>query len=831
MKITANQFLIILLSVFCSTVAAQKPRSTSSADIRSALQKLNTVGTVLYVAAHPDDENTRLLSYLAKEKHLRTFYLSLTRGDGGQNLIGKEQSEELGMIRTRELLEARNIDGAQQMFTRANDFGFSKNPEETFSIWDKEKILADVVWAIRKTRPDVIINRFPTTGEGGHGHHTASAILSVEAFDAAADPLRFPEQLKWVQPWQARRLFLNSFIPRNSTTPPPDMSGQIKLDVGTYNPLEGASYGEIAAASRSMHKSQGFGVPSSRGPIIENFKKLKGDTAVADIFENLDFTWKRLHSKETISSSIQNILSTFNDQQPQLSVPALVKLLSEIRNIRDQYWREIKEQEITELIVACAGIFVEVNTNEPQLAPSDSLKITATALSRLSETIQLKRINVASKDSSFNSKLKKNEIVSWESSIVIASGYPVSQPYWLEVPHTKGEFIIPQPEMTGKPWSNPAYSGTFTFESDGVTFDLKVPLTYKWTDPVKGELYRNFEVVPPVSVAATEPNVLLTGAKSVIIPVKVKSTVADFKGVLKLQLPKGFKSVPDSIPFELTASGKEMSFNFELIVPASLQQRNEKLKLTAAVYSNNAVYKHQIRTINYDHIPPLFSLRECVVNLVPVDLKSKITTVGYIEGAGDEVASCLTAAGLKVTILDEAAVMQGNLAAFDAIVTGIRAYNTTDKMDRYYDRLMQYVSDGGTLLVQYNTNNFLSTVSGKIGPYPFKISRDRVTVENAPATLMIPTHPLFNSPNKISEADFNDWVQERGLYFATDIAPEYEKMISWNDPGEKSLDGGLIYARKGKGAFIYTGISFFRQLPAGVPGAYRLMFNLLNGGK
>lgn len=815
----------------CGTVTAQRPGPESASDIRSALLKLNTVGTVLYVAAHPDDENTRLLSYLAKEKHLRTFYLSLTRGDGGQNLIGKEQGEELGMIRTRELLEARNIDGAQQMFTRANDFGFSKNPEETFSIWDKEKILADVVWAIRKTRPDVIINRFPTTGEGGHGHHTASAILSVEAFDAAADPLRFTEQLKWVQPWQARRLFLNSFIPRNSTTPPPDMSGQIKLDVGTYNPLEGASYGELAAASRSMHKSQGFGVPASRGPIIENFKKLKGDTAVSAIFENIDFTWKRVTSKETISASVQSIIASFNDQQPQLSIPALLKLLTDIRNIQDPFWREIKEQEVTAIIVSCAGIFAEANSNEPQLAPSDSLKITAAALTRLSDAVQLKNISVAHRDSTFNTKMKKNEIVSWESSTVIASDCPVTQPYWLEVPHTSGEFIIPRPEFTGKPWTDPAFNATFTFESNGVTFSLKVPVTYKWTDPVKGELYRNFEVVPPVSVAATEPNVLLRGSSQVVIPVKVKSMVPDFKGLLKLQLPKGFKSVPDSIPFELTATGKELSFNFELIVPPGLQQRNEKLSLTAAVHKNGAVYKHQIRTISYDHIPPLFSLRECVVHLVPVDLKSNVTTVGYIEGAGDEVAACLNAAGIKVTILDEAAVMNGNLSAFDAIVTGIRAYNTTDKMDRYYDRLMKYVSDGGTLLVQYNTNNFLSTVSGKIGPYPFKISRDRVTVEGAPATLNNPSHPLFNSPNKISEADFNGWVQERGLYFATETAPEYEKLISWNDPGEKPLDGGLIYARQGKGTFIYTGISFFRQLPAGVPGAYRLMFNLLSGGK
>ena len=831
MKITSRLLLIVLLSVFYGTAVAQKPKTASSADIRSGLLKLKTVGTVLYIAAHPDDENTRLLSYLAKEKHLRTFYLSLTRGDGGQNLIGKEQGEELGMIRTRELLEARNIDGAQQMFTRANDFGFSKNPEETFSIWDKEKILADVVWAIRKTRPDVIINRFPTTGEGGHGHHTASAILSVEAFDAAADPLRFPEQLKWVQPWQARRLFLNSFIPRNSTTPPPDMSGQIKLDVGTYNPLEGASYGEIAASSRSMHKSQGFGVPATRGPIIENFKKLKGDTAVSDIFENIDFTWKRLQSKETISASVETILSSFSDQQPQLSVPSLVKLLSEIRKTDDRYWREIKEQEIIALIASCAGIFVEVNSNEPQLATSDSLKLTSTVLTRLSDSIKLKRIVAATKDSAFNFLMKRNEVVSWESAMVIAADYPVTQPYWLEVPHTIGEFMIPRPELTGKPWSDPAFSGTFTFESDGVTFDLKVPVTYKWTDPVKGELYRYFEVVPPVSVEAEEPNLLLTNSEPVTLAVKVKSTVADFKGVVKLQLPKGFRSVPDSIPFELKGSGKEMSLKFKLIVPANVQQLKEKLKATAVVSGNNSVYKHQIRTIQYDHIPPLFSLRESVVNLIPVDLKSTISTVGYIEGAGDEVASCLKAAGLKVTILDEVAVLSGNLASFDAIVTGIRAYNTTDKMDRYYDRLMQYVSDGGTLLVQYNTNNFLSTVSGKIGPYPFKISRDRVTVENAPATLMNPSHPVFNSPNKITDSDFNGWVQERGLYFATDIAPEYEKLIGWNDPGEKPLDGGLIYARKGKGAFIYTGISFFRQLPAGVPGAYRLMFNLLSGGK
>ncbi|HSY62604.1 MAG TPA: PIG-L family deacetylase, partial [Cytophaga sp.] len=321
-------FVLFLVTLFITNSTLAQTPTVSSADILQKLQKLNTVGSVLYIAAHPDDENTRLLPYLTYERKYRTAYLSLTRGDGGQNLIGKEQGEPLGLIRTQELLAARRIDGAEQFFTRANDFGFSKNPEETFNFWNKDSILADVVWVIRTFKPDVIITRFPTTGEGGHGHHTASAILAVEAFSAAADPARFPEQLKYTTVWQAKSIFWNTFSFGTINTTSED---QIKINIGGYNPLLGRSYGELASENRSMHKSQGFGTAKTRGDNTEYFKQLGGDKVSTDIFENINSTWNRFAATKPIGESISKIISKFDAQHPETIVPDLTALYKQIQ--------------------------------------------------------------------------------------------------------------------------------------------------------------------------------------------------------------------------------------------------------------------------------------------------------------------------------------------------------------------------------------------------------------------------------------------------------------------------------------------------------------------
>lgn len=828
MVLRSVALLTLLISLPFSRIKAQKPATMSSGEIQLAISKMNTLGTVLYIAAHPDDENTRLLSYLANERKFRTVYLSLTRGDGGQNLVGKEQGAGLGMIRTRELLAARSVDGAEQYFSRANDFGYSKSPEETFSIWKKQEILSDVVWAIRLFKPDVIINRFPTTGEGGHGHHTASAILSLEAFKAAADPTQFPEQLKDVEVWQAKRVFLNSFIPRNQ--PPSNFEGHLKMDVGGYNPLLGLSYGEIAAESRSMHKSQGFGVARSRGMQIENFKKQSGDTVVTEIFENVDTTWKRVRSADELSAIFDGALASFDAAHPEKSIPQLVDALKKINKLEKSYWKEYKQKELQKIILACAGLWFEANTGNFQSAPGDSLSLTLSAICRQNANVKLEKVSVAGFDTLLNKSLQKNELLSIQKGMILPKETNYTTPYWLKNRHAQDAYVIDDLSKRGDPWNTDDLKAEFTFVVADEKITCEVPLSYKWTDPVKGELYRYFEVVPPVSISPSNDVMLFTDDSPKSFQVKIKSSVDSISGKIKFTLPGGYSVVPAEQIVHIQGKGKEVSYDFKITLSKNRQQK-ETVILQPWIEIEKNKFDYTVERIQYDHIPPITRLSTCEVKLIHMDLKTNVKKIGYLEGAGDEVATCLRESGFEVSILSESDIRSKNLSSYGAIITGIRAYNTLENIDQLYDPLMKYVEEGGNLIVQYNTNNFLGTVTKNIGPYPFKIGRDRVTVENAPVTFDMPAHPLLNHPNKITTADFDNWIQERGLYFASEIDSSYETILSWNDPGEKPLANGLIIAKKGKGHFIYTGISFFRQLPAGVPGAYRFMTNLINAGK
>lgn len=824
--------IIFTLFLCCATALSQSQSRTgsSASEIQHGFQKLGVLGSVMYVAAHPDDENTRLLSYLANERHFRTVYLSLTRGDGGQNLIGKEQGEELGMIRTRELLEARRVDGAEQFFTRANDFGFSKNPEESFAIWNKEIILSDVVWAIRKYKPDVIINRFPTTGEGGHGHHTASAILAVEAFRAAADPLRFPEQLKNVSVWQAKRIFHNGFVPRGQ--PLPDYTGQIKLDVGNYDPLFGISYGEMAAASRSMHKSQGFGVAASRGITFEYFRKLDGDTSVNEIFEAVETGWNRVKGGAEIQSKVTLLQQQFNTFHPEASLTLLLEILKLVKNTEDTYWRQIKEKEIVDLIAACSGIWIEVNAANYYGIPGDSLNVTTSVISRMLSGITIEKIAINSWDTLPASVIIKNELKSFSKKMLLPEKIVYSNPYWLNTSYSQGLYTVNDSKLIGQPWNEPELRAAITLKINNTSLTYEKPVTHKWTDPVRGELNRPYEIIPAVSINPSDKILVFTNSDKKIIDIQLQCLADSVSGNLKVVAPKGWNITQRADQIMLKGKGTS-KFVQLTIMPVATQSKmqTEPALLEITFETSSSKYDQQITRINYDHIPPLVKLSRSSVKLITVPLNSVAKKIGYIEGAGDEVARCLSQAGFEVTILDDIKIKNEPLNTYDAIITGIRAYNTIQNMDSYYERLMKYVEDGGNLIVQYNTSNFLSSINSPIGPYPFKITRERVTVENASVNFDNPEHFILNTPNKITEDDFKGWVQERGLYFAGELDPAYKTFISMNDPGEKPNTGSIIVAQKGKGYFIYTGISFFRQLPAGVPGAYRLMTNLLNAGK
>jgi LmbE family N-acetylglucosaminyl deacetylase len=813
--------LVIALLFLYNCVIAQTSPPTDMGTIQQNFKKLNTLGSVLYLAAHPDDENTRLLAYLAQEKHYRTGYLSITRGDGGQNLIGNEQSELLGLIRTQELLAARKVDGAEQFFTRANDFGFSKGPEETLKIWDKEKVLGDVVWVIRKFRPDVIICRFPTTGEGGHGHHTSSAILAKEAFAAAADPGRYPEQLKYVKPWQVKRLLWNTFNFGNTNTTAPD---QFKIDVGVYNPTIGKSYGEIAAESRSNHKTQGFGSAKQRGESFEFFKTILGDAPQTDLMDGVETSWKRVKDGESIGESIKVIRRNFDTEAPEKSVPALVALLSRVEKVSDVYWREQKTKELSNLIAACAGLWFEAYASAPTFAIHDTVSFTAQVVNRYNDKVKINAIGAGNNTINLNSKaVPANQLQVFSGSTVADK---ITQPYWLETPHKTGTYNIPD-TLAGNPENPDLTKVNFQFIIEGKPVNFERRLLYKYVDPVRGEVYQPLVITPPVTVNMTNHVFISYGPSSQSLQVKLKSFKNVHTGSIQLKLPKGWKADPAIINFKDKNKGEEWTERFT--ITPTREAQNGLAVTGVAVDVDSRLYEYEIKEIKYDHVPTITLFPPAEAKLVSLDLKTTGKKLGYIAGAGDQMPEALHQLGYDVHILSENELMNSDLSVYDAIITGVRAYNVNERLAFEQPKLMEYVKNGGNLVVQYNNNSGL--VTKQIGPYPFTVVNRRVTDEDAVVTVLDQQNPVLNYPNKITQDDFKDWIQERGLYFVTDIDPKYQTIFQMNDKGESPLNGSLIVGDYGKGRFVYTSLAFFRELPAGVPGAYRLFVNLLSKPK
>lgn len=819
------------LFFLCFVIASQVAAQSTPGEILLGMEKFNTLGSVLYIAAHPDDENTRLLAYLANERHLRTGYLSLTRGDGGQNLIGKEQGDMLGLLRTQELLAARRTDGAEQFFTRANDFGFSKNPEETFSIWNRDSVLADVVWTIRKFRPDVIICRFPTTGEGGHGHHTASAILAAEAFDAAADPKRFPDQVAEVGTWQVRRLFWNTFNfgGRDLTAP-----NQLKIDVGGYNALLGKSYGEIAAESRSMHKSQGFGTAKARGQSFEFFKQLRGDSVKGDLFEGINQHWSRIKGGAAVELLSVAAIKNFNPQKPEASAPALVAIYKKLQSIKgydhqEYEWINQKLIESRDLVVACTGLWLDALAQDYIAIPGTDLAVTTQIINRSNIKMMASLAYPASSSnktwiSTANHPLVKDVPDTFGFNLNLPLDANTSDPYWLQQKHNVSTYNVQDRMMIGKPENETGPKVMFNITIAGTSFTIEKPIRYKSVDPVKGEIYRPLEVLPPVTIELSSKVLVFSDTAPRPLLITVKANKANINGRLRIAAPEGWK-VRIKNP-SINLEKKDAETTLEATVLNSAGSANGKLSISVII--NATAYTKSIRRLNYDHIPAQFVLSDAEASLVNIKLKKRGTNIGYINGAGDDVPAALMQDGYNVTILTDEQLASGNLSKYDAIVTGVRAFNVNDHLMKYHNRFMNYVKNGGNFIVQYNTNNRLGPLTADLGPYPFKVSNLRVTDEEASITFLKPEHPALNYPNHISQKDFANWIQERGIYFATDADKHYDAIFAMNDRNEKPLDGSLIVGAYGKGNFVYTGLVFFRQLPAGNPGAYRLFVNLLS---
>ncbi|WP_291403137.1 PIG-L family deacetylase [Daejeonella sp.] len=802
-------FYILFLIPF--SVSAQTSPQFNSAELKLGLKKLNVLGSALYIAAHPDDENTRLLAYLAKEKKFRTGYLSLTRGDGGQNLIGNEQSELLGLIRTQELLAARRTDGAEQFFSRAIDFGFSKTSDETFRIWNKEQILADAVWVIRNFKPDVIITRFPEDARAGHGHHAASAIIAREAFIAAADPNRFPEQLKFVEVWSAKRLFWNTFNFGGLNTTSND---QIKLDVGAFNPLLGKGYGEIAADSRTNHKSQGFGSAKQRGQSYEYFSHTTGVSAKADILEDINSNWDRIPGGTEISRMITLADKNFDIDNPSKSVPSLINILNALEKLPNSYWKEQKSQELKVLIAGAAGLWFESYASEPTHALGDQIKLRHDIVVQSDVSINLSAINGQKQEI----ELKNGVLKNIEG---IAAAEAITEPYWLLNNHELGTFQVKDQHLIGKAENPAPITVKFTFNIAGKEISYERAAMYKSTDLVRGEVYQPLVIAPAITATISEKAFVFIGNTPKKVQVQLKSFRNASKGTVIPEVPRGWTVKPQKFIIELLKKGDEKAIEFEIIPTEASEAGNFAIN----IQTEQGISNRGNKVINYEHIPlqNLFPIAKAKIERIELQTKGK--KIGYLAGAGDLIPESLQQVGFQVNTLSEADVMNGNLSQYDAIIAGVRAYNVNERLSLMQPKLMEYVKNGGTYLVQYNVSSPL--LVDNIGPYPFKISRDRVTEENSAVTFLEKDHPVLNYPNKITSKDFEAWVQERGLYFLTSLDPNYKRILSMNDQGESPKDGSLIITDYGKGRFVYTSLAFFRELPAGIPGAYRLFVNLI----
>ncbi len=821
--------------VAAAALGQQCPRC-DAAERRVALEKLAVVGSVLYIGAHPDDENSALLAYLAKGRKVRAAYLSLTRGDGGQNLIGTEQGELLGVLRTEEMLQARRLDGAEQYFTRAVDFGFSKTAEETLRIWGRDAVLSDIVWVIRSFRPDVIITRFPPNGDGGHGHHTASAILAAEAFTAAADPQRFPEQLSLVKAWQAKRLLWNAWR-RPGEERPQGGKPQLVVDLGAYDALLGEAFTEIAAASRTMHKSQGAAIPPRRGSAPNYFELVAGEPFTADILDGVELTWNRLPGGARVAATLRRALSAYSDETPAAAVPALLDALAEMDRLAHDPWVVVKRAELLEAIRACCGLWLDAVASAPTAVPGESVEITAVAINRSSVPLRLTRVELpfasvqhgdqpnsapaAGAGSEGVPLLADNVAQTRVVTLSLPRELPVSQPYWLEGSRRNGAYAVPKLELMGAPHSPVPIAATFVIRVGDQQIEFRVPVVHRWIDPVEGERTRELAIVPRVTVNLDAPVLLFPDRSAKLVRASVQGHAAQIQTSVHLQPPPGWRAEPERIAVVLAKNGDTKTVSFTLTPPAD----ESSGELSVAVQTDREEPARSLLIIDHPHIPPQTLLPPSAMRLVRTDVKIPARTIGYVMGSGDEIPAILRQLGCEVTLLSDEDLTEAALTRFDAIVIGVRAYNTRPVLAQAQEHLLAYVERGGTLVVQYNTDRGL--VCDRLGPFPLTVGRDRTTDETVPVELLLPGHPLLTTPNKITAADFSDWVQERGLNYPSRWDPRYQALLSLADPGEKPTQGALLYARFGRGSYVYTGLSFFRQVPAGVPGGIRLFANLL----
>lgn len=854
-------FMGLVLCALCVLpLRAQEEFLIGTPAIRYSLAKLNVLGSVLMIGAHPDDENNAVLTYLSRGLKLRTGYLSCTRGEGGQNLLGEEQGALLGVLRTQELLAARRDDGGAQYFTRAIDFGFTTSPQETLANWGHDRTLGDIVWVIRQQQPDVIILSFSGTPSDGHGHHQASAILGREAYEAAGDPSRFPEQLKWVKPWRARRLLRSRFAPLNPPVGESRGRGRgpgrgpdpfpnqpvITVDTGAFDPVIGRSYREISVISRNEHRSQGQGAPLVYGDAENLLSFVAGEMPNQAVFEGIDTSWARVSGSGQVGELLAKAERDFDELHPEKTVATLLEARPAIAELarRGQTWAVWKLDEIDEAIALCAGLRTEAQADAPAFVPGGTAKISLTALNRSRLPITLSGIHLtgwSDMDADVRNKpLGYNKPEVSTATIHISATQPYSQPFWLKAPHEPGSYNIPDQTLIGRADILPEVVARFDFSLNSRPFSLTRPMHYRAADPSKGEYIRPVVVEPPFAIDLPAANYVFPSGQSRDFTLEIRSLSANQSGEVRLETPQGWKVAPAAVPFQLKEAGLEQEIRFRLTPPSggsAAGSTQGKFKVVAK--SGSVEISTGVDVIPYSHIPAQTVLTPAEGKISAVPLKVLARRVGYVMGSSDKEPEALRQMGCDVDLLDGKALASGNLGVYDAIVTGVRAYSVRPDLRAAQERLLEYVKNGGTLVVQYN-NSADARISPSVaealdhlGPYPFTFGRDdaRVTDETAPVKVLLPASPLLNVPNKITSADFDGWVQERGLYFSNKWDPKYQTPIETHDSGKPELPGGMLYTHYGKGVYIFTAYSWFRELPAGVPGAYRIFANLISAGQ
>ncbi|MDN3670890.1 PIG-L family deacetylase [Echinicola jeungdonensis] len=823
MKYIYSSFLVIATFLTINPLFSKSPELVPSSKIYHELLRLKATHRVLYIAAHPDDENTRLIAYLANKTHGEVAYLSLTRGDGGQNLIGKELGIGLGMIRTQELLKAREIDGGRQFFTRAIDFGYSKNPDETLNNWDKEKLLSDVVWIIRNFQPDIIINRFNTTPGFNHGHHTTSAILSTEAFDKAADPAAFPEQLQYVNTWKAKRIFWNAYHWGRPYQPDPDKKSYA-FTVGEYNPILGTTYAQIAAESRTMHKSQGFGSTASLGDNKDYIELIDGANFNENPFEGIPNKWSKIEGGETIENAIKIALKEYDFKNPSKNISFLLNIKNHMKKVKDKpIWLKEKEKSLEDIILKSLGVQIEYLANKEKSFQGQEVETTLLVNNPSGKPLQLSSFQVLQNKIPLEGKVRDNEVKQKSFDITIPNSFPISQPYWLKSPPVNNLYQIENQKEIGKPFNDPSISGKLYIEIDNCEFEINVPLQYKYNDPVKGEVNQTFTIIPEVTVNVDQEQVYLLNNEPKTVKIEVSFANGIKNGELILD---GLNPDAYQILEEKKSPEKGVS-TFLLKVNGSTPLGKTKVNVQFKT-EEGKIYDKGIDYITHNHIPKLTWFPYTQFDLIKLNLRISEQKIGYIKGAGDDVPEVLANLGYDVTILEEGSLTLDKFKDYSTIIVGIRAFNVNKSLNQSFEELMQYVEDGGNLIVQYNTTASLMRESP--GPFSFSISRNRVAVEDSPVKVDFDVHKVLQYPNKIVMEDFNNWNQERGLYFPDQWDDRYVTPITMNDPGENPTQGSLLLANYGSGTYTYSSISWFRLLPAGVPGAIKLFVNLIEQG-